>query len=65
MNIKRALGLLVVIAGLLLIAGSVWGAAGDQLWERQFNFLPQYNSILVSGIATSSTSLIVYRLCQE
>lgn len=60
MNRKRALYLLVVIIGLLLIAGSVWGAAGDQLWEKQFNFLPQYNSILVSGMATSSTSLIIY-----
>lgn len=60
MNRKRALCLLMVIAGVLLIAGSVWGAAGEQLWEKKFNFLPQYNSIQVSGMATSSTSLIVY-----
>jgi hypothetical protein len=59
MNRRRAWCVSCILAGALLMTGSAWGAAGDQLWETPFNFLPTYNTTLINGMSVSSTSLIV------
>jgi hypothetical protein len=62
MEMKRGLGILLGIAAMLLWANTVWGAGGDQLWERQINF-PAINamapSVKINAIIASSTSVIV------
>jgi outer membrane protein assembly factor BamB len=50
--------LLVILLG-LVVPGSVWGAAGDPLWEQQFTFLPQYDTITINYAALSSTTYIL------
>ena len=59
MNRWKAVGLLLVMAWGLFVPGSAWGAAGDLSWEKQFTFLPQYDNIMINGLALASTAYIV------
>jgi hypothetical protein len=59
MNKWKAVSLLLVMACGLSVPGPVWGAAGDQLWETPFTFLPQYNTITVNYTTLSATRYIV------
>jgi hypothetical protein len=43
----------------LLVPGWAWGAQGDLLWEKQFTFLPQYDTITVNSTALSATRYII------
>jgi outer membrane protein assembly factor BamB len=60
-NMRRwkTVGLLLVMAWGLLVPGSVWGAAGGQLWETPFTFLPQYDTITINCTALSATTYIL------
>ena len=51
-----ALVMLWILAG----ANSTWGAAGDLLWEKNINFLPDYDLIIPVGVAVSPTTCIIY-----
>jgi hypothetical protein len=59
MRRRRAGSLLAVILFGLLVSGPAWGAAGDLSWEKQLTFLPQYDNIIISGLALASTTYIV------
>jgi outer membrane protein assembly factor BamB len=59
MNNSKGFMIAFAIAGFLLLANAVYGAAGDQLWETKFNFLPQYNTIKINAMSVSQTTLIV------
>jgi hypothetical protein len=59
MNRRRILSLVLVIAIGLLPAGPARAAAGDQLWETTFDFLPEYNHIQVAAMVASPTAFII------
>lgn len=59
MNRWKAVSLCLVMAWGLFVPGSVWGAAGDQLWETPFTFLPQYDTITINYTALSATTYIL------
>ncbi len=66
MNRRRLWCLFFALVGSLLWGGAVWGAApGSLLWETNFNFLPQYDTILSNAMAVSSTTLIVCGSAQQ
>jgi outer membrane protein assembly factor BamB len=48
----------LAIAVMLLLASSVWGAAGDQLWEQEFS-IPNYPNIAINAMSVSPTSVII------
>jgi len=49
----------MVMAWGLLVPGPVWGVPGEQLWQKQFTFLPQYDTITINSTALSARSYIV------
>jgi hypothetical protein len=55
----KAVSLLLVMACGWLVPIPVWGAAGDPLWEKQFTFLPQYDTITINSTALSATRYIL------
>lgn len=56
---KRRLLIAVVIIGITFLATSAWGAAGDQLWEVQLTVPTDFTSFRLTGLAVSSTAVIV------
>jgi hypothetical protein len=58
MNRAKLCRVALVLAALLLPATTSWGAAGDLLWEKQFQ-IPLYSNITINAIAASQTSVIV------
>jgi outer membrane protein assembly factor BamB len=42
----------------LLCGSQVWGAAGDPLWEKEFN-VPSYPTITINAMSVSQTSVIM------
>ena len=58
MNRARFWRVALALAGMLLLASSAWGAAGDLLWEKQFS-IPLYSSITINAMSVSQTSVIV------
>jgi hypothetical protein len=59
MNRWKAVSLLLVMACGWLVPIPVWGAAGDPLWEKQFTFLPQYDTITINSTALSASRYIL------
>jgi outer membrane protein assembly factor BamB len=58
MTKTRILRVALAIAGLLLVASSVWGSAGDLLWDEEFT-IPLYPSITITAMSVSQTSIII------
>jgi hypothetical protein len=58
MNTRRGLRIAWAIAGMLLLATSAWGGAGDKLWETEFT-IPLYPNLTITALSVSQTSLIV------
>ena len=59
MKRSRVVCLLLILAVGLGVAGSLWAAAGDMLWETKFNFLPDRNFIYPYAVAASANTVIV------
>jgi hypothetical protein len=59
MNRWKTVSFCLVMAWGLLVPGLALGAQGDLLWEKQFTFLPQYNTITINYTALSSTTYIL------
>jgi len=58
MTKPRTLSVALAIAGMLLVASSVWGSAGDLLWDEEFT-IPLYTSITITAMSVSQTSIII------
>jgi outer membrane protein assembly factor BamB len=58
MNLRKLFCAFLVIAAGLFMAGSAWGAAGDVVWEKQFNFLP-LNQVVINANIASATTLVI------
>jgi outer membrane protein assembly factor BamB len=58
MNYRRGLVTLFMVFSLFW-AGQVWGAAGDQLWETEFNCSPYNSKLVLTALSVTQTSLIV------
>lgn len=57
---------LLVMLCILAGANSTWGAAGDLLWQKNFDFLPNYDRIIPAGAGFSDHSCIVWgRACHS
>jgi hypothetical protein len=48
----------LAVAGMLLVASSVWGSAGDELWKTEFN-IPNYPTITINAMCVSQSSIII------
>ena len=58
MTITRIIRVALAIAGMLLVASSVWGSSGDSLWKIDFT-IPNYPSITITAMSVSQTSIII------
>jgi hypothetical protein len=67
-SMKRKGSFVAALVMLCLLAGanSTWGAAGDLLWQKNFDFLPNYDRIIPGGAGFSDQACIVWgRACHS
>jgi hypothetical protein len=55
----KAVSLVLLLICGWLVTGPAWGAQGDLLWEKQFTFLPTYDTITINSTALSATRYIL------
>lgn len=58
MTKTRIFGVVLAIAGMLLVASSVWGSSGDSLWKIDFT-IPNYSGITINAMSVSQNSVII------
>jgi outer membrane protein assembly factor BamB len=58
MTKTRILGVALAVAGILFLAGSVWGSGGDKLWQSEFT-IPLYPTITITAMCVSQNSIII------
>jgi hypothetical protein len=58
MTKTKILGIALVVAGMLLLTGSVWGSDVNELWTIEFT-IPNYPTIQINAMCVSQSSIII------